>query len=210
MNIGDKYGRLTIIEGPFSMNGRRFKCQCECGHQPLVNVTQLRQRAERGGGCVKCYHSLRGHGYGSSSNPTYSKYQAMKQRCVNPKNKSYPNYGGRGIQVCDRWMNSFESFLADMGECPADDATIERKDSDGDYEPENCIWLSKAKQARNMRSNMKVEIDGMTFNTLIEACEHYGMNPGTVRQRLHYGFSIERALKEPVDKSKTPKKWRMS
>ncbi|MFK3741057.1 hypothetical protein [Massilia sp. TN1-12] len=145
------------------------------------------------------------HGHGSSSDPTYSKYQAMKQRCLNPKHKSYADYGGRGIKVCDRWLESFANFLADMGVAP-DGMTIERDKSDGNYEPSNCRWATKQEQGKNTRSNVKVEIDGKSYPTLRDAAIAHGLPYGTVRMRTAgYGWSIERALKTPIDTKKRKK-----
>jgi hypothetical protein len=168
----------------------------------LQTITALHKRLENGGSCIKCMRIT--HGHGSSRNPTYSKYQAMKQRCLNPKHEAYDNYGGRGIKVCDRWLNSFENFLADMGESPAG-MTIERQNSNGDYEPGNCVWATKAEQARNTRHNVKVTIEGKTYATLREAAEAYGLSYPTVRMRRCNGWTIERALTTPIDKSKGPR-----
>lgn len=137
------------------------------------------------------------HGHGSSSNPTYSKYQAMKQRCLNPKHVGWPRYGGRGITVCERWLNSFENFLEDMGESP-EGTSIERKDPDGHYEPDNCRWATVLEQANNKRNNRLVEIDGMTFPSLSKASEHFGISYGVVRGRLARGNSLEDSLKAPL------------
>lgn len=136
------------------------------------------------------------HGHGSSRNPTYSKYQAMKQRCLNPKHVGYPNYGGRGVKVCQRWLNSFENFLEDMGEAPTG-ASIDRVNSDGDYEPSNCRWATRDEQANNTRANVKVEVSGMTFPSLKKAAEHFGISYGAARQRIQRGASIELALTAP-------------
>ena len=137
------------------------------------------------------------HGHGSSRNPTYSKYQAMKQRCLNPKHKGWPRYGGRGIKVCERWLNSFENFLADMGESP-EGMSIDRIDSDGHYEPANCRWASADEQANNKRNNRRIEIEGMVFASLSRACDHFGISYGVVRGRISRGNSIEQALKAPL------------
>jgi hypothetical protein len=141
------------------------------------------------------------HGHGSSSDPTYSKYQAMKQRCVNPQHKSYADYGGRGITVCDRWIDSFELFLVDMGPAP-DKMTIERNESDKGYEPGNCRWATKQEQNRNTRRTIKPEIGGVKYETLGDACVALGLPGATVRMRLRYGWTLERALTTPVDTTK--------
>lgn len=193
--IGDKFGKLTVTGDFVSKNGRYWPCLCECGGTALVSITSLKRRKETNGGCSNCYRTK--HGHGSSRNPTYSKYQAMKQRCGNPNHKDYPNYGGRGIEICERWLNSFDNFLTDMGESPKGHS-IDRIDVNGNYEPSNCRWATKQTQARNTRSNRKVTIDGRTFNTLAEACEAYKIDYRVVIGRLSRGNSVETSIKSPL------------
>jgi hypothetical protein len=145
------------------------------------------------------------HGHGSSRDPTYSKYQAMRQRCENPKHIAYVNYGGRGIKVCERWAK-FENFLTDMGVCPGENYTIEKIDNSKDYSPDNCKWLLKSEQNRNTRRTISVELDGVRYQTLKDACEGVGIDYHTVRVRVFtYKWSVERALTTPIDKSKRKK-----
>ena len=133
----------------------------------------------------------------------------MKARCLNPRNKSYPDYGGRGIKICDRWIDSFENFLADMGEVPGREYTNERRDTDGDYCPENCYWATKATQANNTRANIKISFEGVDYPSLAEACRCLGLNLQTVKVRITtYKWPIERALTEPIDVSKRSKRTR--
>lgn len=122
----------------------------------------------------------------------------MIQRCTNPKSKSYENYGGRGIKVCDRWL-TFKNFLEDMGE-PPPGQTLDRIDNEGDYEPENCKWSTYEEQSVNSRSSMNISIDGVDYPTLKAAAIAFGIKPGTARVRLFtYGWDIEKALRTPVD-----------
>lgn len=114
---------------------------------------------------------------------------------MNPKSASYPNYGGRGIKVCERWMD-FDNFLADMGERP-EGLEIDRKDNDGNYEPGNCRWATIKQQCNNTRYNHKITYNGKTLN-LVEWASVLGMKKGTLGNRLKRGWSIERALTTPA------------
>jgi hypothetical protein len=105
----------------------------------------------------------------------------MRRRCRNPKDRAYRNYGGRGIKVCDRWQ-TFENFLADMGEQPPN-KEIDRINNDGNYEPRNCRWATVKEQARNRRTNRFVTIKGET-HTIVEWAEISGLSPERIRQRL--------------------------
>ncbi|HHV4090804.1 hypothetical protein [Klebsiella pneumoniae] len=208
LKIGEKFGLITVIGEPEKRrNGTYYLCMCDCGETLNIAYTAIWKKSENNGGCQKCAKGRIGkHKYGRSTDPTYSKYQAMKQRCLNPNHVAYANYGGRGITLCERWYE-FVHFLADMGECPGDGYSIDRIDSNGNYEPENCKWSTVLEQARNQRSNIKVSVDGIEFGTIAEAAGAYGLPEQTVYARIAvYGWSADRALKEPVDIKKRHKK----
>jgi hypothetical protein len=135
-----------------------------------------------------------GHSKGAGS-PTYQTWRNMRSRCENPNVPAYKNYGGRGITVCERWK-TFENFLADMGERP-EGMTIERIDNDRGYEPGNCRWATYNEQARNMRSNQRITLNGET-KCLTEWAEQYGIKMPTLWARLRMGWSVEEALTKPV------------
>lgn len=131
--------------------------------------------------------------HGRSLDPIYNVWCRMIARCTGAYCTSYPMYGGRGIKVCDRWLESFTAFLADMGERPTANHELDRIDNDGDYTPENCRWATKKQNARNRRSNRRLSLNGRT-QTMVEWAEEYGLKPGTLRSRLWRGSSLETAL----------------
>jgi hypothetical protein len=141
------------------------------------------------------------HGYRHT--PTYQTWIDMRRRCVNPRHRFYPNYGGRGIAVCHEWATSFEAFLRDMGEKPAG-KSLDRIDNDGNYEPGNCRWATQAEQSRNRSQSIRLTLDGQT-KVLKDWARDIGMHASTLRERLVRGWSAERALTEPVRKEHAPK-----
>ena len=126
---------------------------------------------------------------------TYQTWKAMKKRCENVNYEGYARYGARGIKVCERWQESFESFLADMGPAPKG-YTIDRKDVNGNYEPGNCKWSSKKDQMRNTTKTRLIIYKGREMS-LAEACEITGQTRTRVNARLRLGWTVERALTQP-------------
>ena len=126
--------------------------------------------------------------------PEYTVWVNMRQRCCNPKNPSYPRYGGRGVTVCETWLASFDAFFADMGPRPSALHSIERADNDQGYAPGNCVWAIAKQQSRNTRTNHLVEVEGGRTITVAEACEMVGLDPNTAYQRIHQGWSAEGAV----------------
>lgn len=134
-----------------------------------------------------------------SDHPEYSVWQGMKRRCDNPNFKQFHQYGGRGIKVCDRWLNDFHAFLSDMGPRPSPFHTIDRIDVDKGYTPENCRWATRKEQARNIRKNRYVEHNGKRV-LAIEVAEQTGLKPDTIVTRFlagHDMFSKERIVFKP-------------
>jgi len=128
--------------------------------------------------------------------PSYWSYVAMLQRCTNPKHEHYADYGGRGITVCERWQASFDDFDADMGARPSPKHSLERRDTDGGYEPGNVRWATAKEQAFNRRNNRRVVYDGRAWLNS-ELAEHVGLAPGTLDNRLKKGWGVQRAISTP-------------
>jgi hypothetical protein len=137
--------------------------------------------------------------HGLSHCLAYESWSQMKQRCYNPKDPSFSDYGGRGIRVCERWRNSFENFLKDMGPRPSTGYSIDRfPNTNGNYEPDNCRWAIPKQQNRNRRTNVMLTFRGETM-CISEWAERIGLPRKTLEKRLNrYGFTVEQALTQPV------------
>ena len=120
--------------------------------------------------------------------PEYRAWVAIKRRCYNKFFLQYSGYGGRGIKVCERWLNSFESFYKDMGPRPSSKHSLDRVDNDGNYEPSNCRWATSSQQALNRRSTVWINVDGQMMS-VTKAAEFYGVNRYTVYMRRRRGLS---------------------
>jgi len=134
--------------------------------------------------------------HGMTKSPEFKAWVAMRQRCNNPKHAEYARYGARGIKVCPEWNTSFEAFIRDMGVRPSARHSIERKDNDRGYEPENCIWATADVQMRNRRICVRLTLNGVT-KTAAEWARDLGCRPGTIVRRKRRGLSDEQALTEP-------------
>jgi hypothetical protein len=124
----------------------------------------------------------------------YAAYHSMKWRCK--PNGGLANYGGRGIRVCDRWLESFDNFLADMGQRPSKSHSIERLNNDGNYEPENCVWATRHEQSRNKRSNVFVRRDGES-RIVSDWLAESKISHATYTRRMASGWDLDRALSTP-------------
>jgi hypothetical protein len=146
---GIRFGRLTVVSlVPSNRSPYYWHCQCDCGKTLNAEPNLLISGGVKSCGCLR-KELLRTHGY--SHLWEYGCWWAMVSRCCNPNDSSYKNYGGRGIKVCDRWIDSFEDFFKDMGERPGSEYSIDRKDNNGNYEPGNCRWATRSQQQRNKR-----------------------------------------------------------
>lgn len=184
--------KLTVIGEPKRKRKNLFvQCRCACGTVKTIRLDWV-------GTVIKsCGCSRWSWGNGSRRlKKIYSVWAQMLARCRNKQHKYYSFYGGRGITVCDRWLE-FKAFLSDMGEPPTG-LSLERKDNNRGYEPENCVWATKLAQQRNMRSNRKLTIDGETL-CIREWSSRSGVHNQTIRGRLERGWLPHRAVFTPID-----------
>jgi len=194
---GKVFGRWTVLSrsGSDKRGELLWLCRCSCGNESSLTGSSLRSGNSISCGCYQAEHpSQKTHG--ASGTALYGTWKAMIRRCENKNTSAYDNYGGRGIEVCERWRHSFEDFLADMGPRPKG-YSIERKNNNGNYEPSNCRWAPPKDQANNTRSNRVLSIRGES-KTLTQWSEKSGVGAGTIWKRLSLGWDAERAVFEPV------------
>ena len=134
--------------------------------------------------------------HGMTESPEYNTWKGMKARCTNPKATGYDRYGGAGIMVCKRWLESFENFLEDMGARP-EGKTLERVDGTKGYTRGNCRWATKSEQCNNRRGNVKLTYGGVTMG-VFQWARKLGIKPATLKNRLRIGWSAEKALTTPI------------
>lgn len=202
VKVGERFGRLTVTGGFIKKpkSTRLWPVQCDCGSPPMfVNVSKLKMRRETDTGCFYCQKSRLIHDVSKKSGvgyKTYLSYMAMKQRCLNPKNEEFYNYGGRGITICDRWLESFANFIEDMGYRPVgpERKTLDRIDSNGNYEPANCRWATDIEQGQNKRDCKAITVRGVDYPSTAEAIRAYSVKAATYYGRIKRGLTIEQAL----------------
>lgn len=209
--VGKTFGRLTVIKKlrPNKRRNIQWLCQCSCGNKHIVITSYLINGKIKSCGCLQkeklakrvTKHHLR-------NTRLYGVWANIKQRCYNPKNSHYKSYGGRGIKMCDEWKNDFLSFYkwsiangynenADYMKC-----TIDRIDNNGNYESNNCRWISMKKQSLNTSRNHYLELNGVR-HTVYEWSKITGIKLSTILNRINkYHWSSERALTEKPFKGK--------
>ena len=187
---GQKFGLLTVI-GLAETDTRKtyWVCKCDCGNMKTVRSDSLLCGAIKSCGCIKRKQDevnlTKNHRHKMSGMRIYSEWQGMKGRCYNKGNARYADWGGRGIEVCEQWRNSFESFyIWAMANGYQDNLTIDRIDNNGNYCPENCRWVGQQEQCRNRRSNINITI-GNSTRTLMEWCEIFQVDYKNVNARYH-------------------------
>ena len=178
---GKKFGKLQVI-GVHDTGSRKtyYVCQCDCGNVKVVRADSLISGATKSCGCIKKEQDKinlsANHKHKMSGTRIYETWQDMKRRCYNKQNARYDRYGGRGITVCDEWLNNFQSFYDwAISNGYSDDLTIDRIDNDGNYEPSNCRWSTAKEQCNNRGSNINITIGNAT-KSLMRWCEIFNVD----------------------------------
>jgi hypothetical protein len=191
----ETFGRLFVLwqyEERDKFGYRLWVCLCECGEQKLVTSSNLLNGSTRSCGCLRKERPTR-LVHGMSKTKEHHIWRSMIVRCYNSQGP-HKDYGARGIKVCDRWLGpkGFENFFADMGKCPFG-LTLERKDVNGDYNPDNCCWATREQQANNRRTSRFIEHNGEKL-TFAQWERKKGLTRGILHYRKKAGWSDERAL----------------
>jgi len=195
---GNTYGRWSVVKFAYAKgNAAYWDCKCECGAEKAVFGGDLKRGMSTSCGCLaREKQAARMTRHGMAGTPGYHSWVYMKDRCNNPASDGYPQYGGRGIVVCEAW-STFEGFWADMGSTWADGLSIDRyPDKNGNYEPGNCRWATPQQQARNRRTERLIETPSGLM-CVAEAGETFGVSPITISSRLRYGWTDPAKLVAP-------------
>lgn len=196
---GAKFGQLTAVRR-LDRNQRAkatmWLCKCSCGKEKAVGLNNLRTGNTLSCGCTRYERSSAARRvHGMSESTEYRIWCMMKSRCYRESDVHYKAYGGRGIEVCERWRDSFVNFMEDMGPRPARHS-LDRIDANKGYSSDNCRWADHKRQARNKRNNRRITAFGKT-QCLADWQDETGVQAGLVSVRIKLGWTPERALTEP-------------
>lgn len=197
---GREYGRLRVIGQLGQVNGRIvWLCKCRCGSIGMALAQDIKAGKTSSCGCYQAERNSEAHRiHRGTGSKLYDAWRAMKERCGNQSHPDYESYGGRGITYCEEWKDfqTFESWALSHGY--TEGLTIDRKDNDGPYSPDNCRWATMKQQSNNRRGNIRVTLDGETM-TLKQAAERTGLPYGALRER--YQRNGEADLFRPIQSS---------
>ncbi|MDP9438291.1 MAG: hypothetical protein M3P49_06060 [Actinomycetota bacterium] len=195
---GRTFGRLTVLERAENRwRMRRWLCECECGTHKVVTGKSLQTGETKSCGCLRNEQNrVANLKHGKTKTPEFVTWANMLNRCHKPGHPSYPEYGGKGLAVCEEWRDSFGAFLRDMGPRPSPTHSIDRIDGTKGYSPDNCRWATSGEQIRNRRVTRWITYQGETL-CLSDWCRRLGINYQTTKQRLDKGWPPEKALTAP-------------
>ena len=192
---GRRFTRLYVV-GLYEVRNKRayWNCLCDCGNTLISRSDALKEGHTKSCGC---WNTDRIRTHGRSTTPEFKTWQSILQRCENSKDANYPNYGGRGICVCERWQK-FQNFFIDMGPRPSNQHSIDRKDNDGNYEPDNCRWATRFEQMNNRSITLHLTFLNQT-KPLGEWARQYGLKSNIVWNRIFIcNWTVDQALTTPV------------
>lgn len=205
--INRKIERLTVLKRDMNARSISYICLCECGATKTYPRHALINGRVKSCGCLskEMLSKREKHGYTKGGkSPEYMCWQGIKDRCLNEKATGYEYYGGRGIKICDRWRESFQNFIEDMGPRPLN-TSIDRIDVNGDYTKENCRWATSVEQMSNTTRNKYITFNGETL-TISEWSRKLGFSRKLLGARIREkGWSIEKALTTPLDEKRSHK-----
>lgn len=209
---GKIFGRLKVIQYAYREKDKNFwECECNCGNKIFTTSSCLTKGYTKSCGCLQRDLARRNkkHGYAHKLSLYYI-WKSMKERCNNKNDKSYKNYGDRGIKVCNEWQNNYLTFhnwafesgyVEEKLPNGKNKLTLDRINVNGDYEPSNCRWITNAEQARNKRNNTKVKYNGTMVN-LRDLCDRLNVKYETMYRRIFCShWDIEKALLQPIKRS---------
>lgn len=192
---GQKFGRWTVNK--YVGNGH-WECKCECGKIVIVIGMNLKNGSSRSCGCL--HRELQpaisikaSTKHGMWRTPEYKAWAAMRSRCLNPNNRNWHRYGGRGVRICAEW-DSFDKFFQDMGLRPSDKHSLDRSDNGLLYSKATCRWATAREQTNNTRRNRRITYQGRTM-TIAEWARAFGAKDSVVRGRIKMGWNIEEAIR---------------
>jgi hypothetical protein len=189
--IGKQFGNLTVVHEAGRDAGGKvcWACKCLCKKKTIVRGCDLKGGKSKSCGCGKATNRVT---HGKCGTKIYAAWINMKTRCYNPNTDAYKNYGGRGITICNQWLNSFEAFYTDMMPTWFIGSELDRKNSDGNYSKKNCRWVTRIQQAQNKRRSISVE-----GKNLAEIAREYGIKYSTLLHRFKMNYPKEKLLKPP-------------
>lgn len=176
-----------------------WNCVCDCGNNCIAYSSELKRGGKGSCGCLA--KEPRNFTHKMSYSPEFKCWSRMKARCLNKNHDMFKHYGGRGIKVCGRWINSFENFFLDMGNKPSSKHTIERTNNNGNYEPSNCRWALNSEQQNNTRKNVFIEHLGLKL-TVSQWSRKTGIGISTITYRFKKGWSVEEILETAITANK--------
>jgi len=197
------FGKLTALREAGRTKDLQvlWLCRCECGKTTKVRASSLKKGRTRSCGCFRREWTIKHrtkHGYArvGMKGPEYTIWLDMRKRCYKAYSNVYKYYGGRGIKVCDRWLDSFENFFFDMGKKPTNKHSIGRINNDGDYEPLNCRWATQSEQLNNTSRNRKITIFGVSYN-IKQASEVFEIRYRKLYDRIRRDWEPHEAVFTP-------------